>query len=105
MRFRPMFTPFTLLCLAATLCAAAPAKAQGSGSSIGGGSGATLSRTEGAASRPGMLSPAAVEPLWSTVQSILGRYRLPGWTRTRELGGGSPAALPTRKRAAGGFPG
>ena len=85
---------------AAGLIAVAPAGAQGSGSDVGGGSGAILSRTEGTVAPARPLAPASLEPFWMTVQTVFGRYRFPTWARARELSGGNPAYLPPRKRAA-----
>jgi len=100
MRVVRWFALFTLLGFAAGLSAAAPARAQGSGTDVGGGSGATLSRTEGTIAPARPLAPATLEPFWMSVQTVFGRYPFPIWARARELGGGNAAYLPPRKRAA-----
>ncbi len=100
MRVVRWFGLFTLFGFAAGLLAAAPAGAQGSGSDVGGGHGAILSRTEGMIAPSGPVSPSSLESFWTSVQVVFGRHRLPIWTRARELGGANPACLQTRKRAA-----
>ena len=98
MRNVKWFCLLTLLGFAAGLSTAAPARAQGSGSDVGGGSAATLSRTEGAISPARPLGPATLESFWASVQTVFVRYRFPTWARARELGGGNTAYLPARKR-------
>jgi hypothetical protein len=100
MRVTKWFCLFTLVGFAAGLSAAAPAGAQGTGSDSGGSS-ATLSRTEGGSIVPSAApAPAALEPFWTSVQVVFARHRFPIWTRAKELGAGSAAWLPPRKRAA-----
>jgi len=100
MRVIKWFGLFTLLGFAVALAAAAPARAQGSGSDVGGGSGATLARIEGGAIVPSSpVAPSILETYWTSVQMTFARHRFPSWTRARELGGGSAAWLPPRKRA------
>ena len=99
MRVITWFGLFMLFGFAAGLSAAAPAGAQGSGSDVGGGSGASLSRTEGMIAPSGLLSPATLESFWMSAQVVFARHRFPVWTRAQELGTGSAAYLPPRKRA------
>ena len=100
MRVLKWFSLFTLLGFAAGLAAAAPAGAQGSGSDVGGGSGATLTRTEGAIAPARPLAPGSLEPFWMSVQTVFSRYSFPIWTRARELSGRNLACLLPRRRAA-----
>ena len=99
MRVIKWFGLFTLLGFAAGLTAADPAGAQGSGTDVGGGSGAALSRTEGTIAPPRPLVPMSLDPFWMGVQTVFGRYRFPSWARARELSRGDAAYLPPRKRA------
>jgi hypothetical protein len=100
MRVLKWFSLFMLLGVAVALAAAAPAGAQGSGSDVGGGSGATLSRTDGSIAPAKPLPPASLEPIWMSVQTVFGRYPFPVWARAWELGRRNPAWLPLWKREA-----
>ena len=83
---------------------AGPAAAQGSGSDVGGGSSAILTRSEGTTSPPRMVVPAAFGELRMSLRLAYARFGSPSWLRTQWLVLADPAAdhayALTRRRVA-----